>query len=599
MTQLKTRQEINPSSQWDLTPLIQDEQQWQAYFTDIEGLAQNLQTFAGKLHTSPNTLYDCFKLQETMEEKFSRLHAYTNMKLHEDTSVSKHQAAVETINSLQVTVSLAAAYIEPELLSIDTTQLNDMIDGYPPLKPYRHYIDDLLRKETHILPKEQEELLANLGDFADSPEGIFSMFNNADLKLPDVVDQEGKASPLTKGNFIHYLQNTDVNVRKNAFETLYATYKANENTLAAILSANLKKDVFLMKARNFESTCQGSLFAKNIDVSVYDNLINTVHSHLPLLHRYVALRKKMLRLDTLHMYDLYVPMVSEAKEEIPYEKAKSTVLDALGLMGDHYCATLNKAFDNQWIDVYENVGKRSGAYSWGTYGAHPYILLNWQNNLNDMFTLAHELGHTMHSYYSSATQPFTYANYPIFLAEVASTVNETLLLQHLLSTTTEKKKRMFLLNHYMESFKSTLFRQTLFAEFEKLIHEKAERGEALTSETLGKLYYDLNVAYYGESVVVDEAISMEWARIPHFYSSYYVYQYATGFSAAVAIANDLIHKGQEAVDNYITNFLSVGNRHYPLETLKAVGVDMTSPQPIVNALKVFESVLDEMESLIE
>ncbi len=354
----------------------------------------------------------------------------------------------------------------------------------------------------------------------------------------------------------------------------------------------------MAKTRHFESTCQASLFGKNINISVYDNLVETVNDNLPLLHRYVSFRKKIMGLDELHMYDLYTPMISDVKEDISYDKAKETVLEALAVMGEDYLSTLNKAFDNNWIDVYESEGKRSGAYSWGTYDVHPYILLNHQNNIKSMFTLAHELGHTMHSYYSNEKQSYIYSKYPIFLAEVASTVNESLLLQHLLKTTTDKKKRMYLLNHYMESFRTTLYRQTMFAEYERLIHELAEKGEALTAESLSRHYLDLNKKYYGDDIIIDEEIAMEWARIPHFYYNYYVYQYATGFSSAIAISKDILDNGKVAVDNY-KHFLDSGCSRYPLDTLKAAGVDMTTKTPVESALKVFEAVLDEMDELIK
>lgn len=598
MSQLKTRKNSDPNFHWDLSHLIKSEEEWEEYYADITAMTEKVASYSGTLGDQPAILTACLKDSELMEEKFSRLYTFSFMRFHEDTSVSQHQEATEKVNALMVKVSSASAFIEPELLAMDVDVLNTTIADYEPLNQYAHYIEDLLRQKAHILPKEQEALLAGLGDFAGTPGSIFSMFNDADLKFPDIIDETGAIVHLTKGNFIKYLENPDQKVRETAFKTVYATYKSSENTLASILTANLKKDVFFMGARSFESSCEASLFSKNIDVSVYDNLVASVNNHLDLLHRYVALRKKILQLDELHMYDLYIPLIGDEQEEVSYEDAKQTVLDALQVMGPEYVATVQQAFDEKWIDVYENEGKRSGAYSWGTYGAHPYILLNYQNNIKNMFTLAHELGHTMHSYFSSKTQSYTYASYPIFLAEVASTVNESLLLQHLLKTTTNKKKRMFLLNHYMESFRSTLYRQTMFAEYEKLIHEKVEKGEALTSKTLSDIYYELNLKYYGDDVIVDEEIAMEWSRIPHFYSSFYVYQYATGFSSAIAIAKNILENGDSAVKNYITHFLSAGKSKYPLETLKAAGVDMTTAAPVTNALKVFESVLDEMEALL-
>lgn len=595
---LPNRNEIDDKYKWRLTDLIDDEQTFENYFKEITSLANHIQGMQGTLGDSAGNLFDCLDSKDTLETKFSRLYAFSFMRLHLDTTDAKSQEATERIDALQVTVMSALAYIEPELLSIEDVLLQAFMNEHSGLRLYKHYFDDIKRQKAHVLPKEQEMLLAGLSDFAGSPGKIFSMFNDADLKFPDVIDEDGKPSVLTKGNFSRYLESSDVKVRETAFKTLYATYKKSENTLASILTSNLKKDVFMMRTRKFNSTCEASLFAKNIDVSVYENLIEVVHEHLPLLHRYVSLRKKMLGLDELHMYDLYTPMIQDADEVITYDEARSTVEDALAVMGTDYTKTLQTAFDSNWIDVYESEGKRSGAYSWGTYDVHPYILLNHQDNTKTMFTLAHELGHTMHSYYSNSEQPYIYARYPIFLAEVASTVNESLLLQHLLQTTTEKKKRMYLLNHYMESFRTTLYRQTMFAEYEKTTHELVENGEALTAERLSSIYYDLNKKYYGEDIVVDDEIAMEWARIPHFYYNYYVYQYATGFSSAIAISKDILENGEKAVENYKV-FLKSGCSRYPLDTLKAAGVDMTTKAPVESALKIFEGVLDEMESLIE
>lgn len=594
---LPTRNDIEQKYKWQLTDIITDQEEWQAYYDEVTDICNHVASLQGKLADSADILLDALSSKDTAGSKFSRLYAFSLMRLHLDTTKGESQEAAEKVNALQATALSSLSFIEPELIGIPEDTIASFIDAKPELNLYTHYFADLQRQKEHILPTEQEMLLASLTDFADSPSKIFSMFNDADMKFPDVIDAEGNPAPLTKGNFVQYLESGDSKVRATAFKTLYDTYKKNDNTLAAILTSQLKKDTFMMKARKFDSTCQASLFDKNIDVSVYDNLIEAVNDNMSLLHRYVGLRKKILGMDELHMYDLYMPMIQEAKEEISYDDARATVRTALEVMGEDYTATLDKAFDSNWIDVYETEGKRSGAYSWGTYEVHPYILLNHQDNIKSMFTLAHELGHTMHSYYSSAEQPFVYANYPIFLAEVASTVNEALLLQYLLKTTTDRKKRMFLLNHYMESFRTTLYRQTMFAEYEKVTHELVEKGEALTAERLSSIYYDLNKKYYGEDIVVDEEIAMEWARIPHFYYNYYVYQYATGFSSAIAIAKDILENGEKAVDNYKV-FLKSGCSRYPLDTLKAAGVDMTTKAPIESALKVFESVLDEMEELI-
>lgn len=452
----------------------------------------------------------------------------------------------------------------------------------------------MLRQKDHILPKEQEELLALAGDFTGTPSNIFSMFTNADLVFPEVLDEEGNKVRLTHGNFIKFLKSPKVEVRKGAFDAMYQTMEANRNTLASIHLASLKKDVFLMKARKFNSSREANLFARNVDESVYDNLIDAIHDNLPLLHRYVALRKKMLGIDELHMYDLYTPMVADMDETIPYEDGKKIVLEAMKPLGDQYIKDLETGLESGWIDVYENKGKRSGAYSWGSYGTHPYVLLNYQDTLNNTFTLAHEMGHALHSFYSQATQPYVYHNYPIFLAEVASTVNESLLIRHLLDTTEAIDKRKYLLNHFMESFRTTVYRQVMFAEFEKMTHAKLEAGEPLTCDILSAMYLELNKKYYGDSIVVDDYIKYEWTRIPHFYTPFYVYQYATGYSSAVSLSQKILNGTQEDVDKYL-GFLKSGCSKYPLDTLKAAGVDMTTSAPVKEALKVFETLLDEME----
>ena len=424
------------------------------------------------------------------------------------------------------------------------------------------------------------------------------MLNNADIKFPYIKDEKNNEIELTKGRYIQLMESDDRRVRKDAFEALYSTYSKQKNTLAALLNANVKANIFSARARKYGSAREESLFADNVPVEVYDNLINAIHENLDIMHRYVKLRKKIMKLDDLHMYDLYTPMIKEVKMDISFEEAKDIVKDGLELLGEDYIKDLEKGFKSGWIDVYENEGKRSGAYSWGCYDSHPYVLLNHTDTLNNMFTLAHEMGHALHSYYSDSNQPYIYAQYKIFVAEVASTLNEALVMNHLLKKTTDKTKKMYLLNYFMEQFRTTVYRQTMFAEFEKIIHEKAEAGEALTAELLCSIYRDLNIKYYGPDMVVDDYIDIEWARIPHFYTSFYVYKYATGFSAAISISQQILNEGQPAVQRYL-KFLKSGGSDYPIELLKIANVDMSTTEPVNNALKLFGSLLDQMEELLE
>lgn len=597
MSELKTRDQVDPNYTWNLSDMIKDNDEWQQLFDDVIALCDELAALEGTLLNSADILYKQFVINEELEIKFMRLYVYSNMSLHQDTGNSNAQEMVQKINNLHVTISSKLSFVEPEIMSGDSDTLLGYIQEKDELKMYDHYINNMLRQKEHILPKEQEELLALAGDFTTTPQNIFSMFMNADLVLPEVIDEDHNPVRLTNGNFIKWLKSSDSKVRKAAFEGMYDTMAANKNTLASVHLANLKKDVFLTRAKKYSSSRAASLDPKNIDETVYDNLIDTIHENLPLLHRYVILRKKMLKLDELHMYDLYTPIVADMEETVPYEDAKALVLKALKPLGDDYQSDLKKGLESGWIDVYENKGKRSGAYSWGSYGTHPYVLLNYQDTLNNTFTLAHEMGHALHSYYSSATQPHVYHKYPIFLAEVASTVNESILMDHLLNNTTDIEKRKYLLNHYMEKFRTTVYRQVMFAEFEKITHEKLEKGEPLTSDILGDIYLDLNKKYYGDDIIVDDLIKYEWSRIPHFYTSFYVYQYATGFSAAVTLSQKILAGDEQDITNY-KNFLKSGCSQYPLDTLKAGGVDMTTTKPIQKALDVFEELLNEMEQYI-
>jgi oligoendopeptidase F len=595
--ELKSRSEMDPIYSWNLNDIISNQQEWDDLFSLVGKEVDEIASLSGTIMSSPEALYHCLNKKDELLIKFYRIYVFSNMTLHQDTNDSNSQTLVQKVGSLQVTVSSKLAFIEPEIMACDEDIIKSFVSENAALSLYSHYLNDMLRQKAHILPKEQEELLALAGDFASTPTNIFSMFMNADLVLPEVIDDDNNTIRLTHGNYLKLLKSSNVEVRKAAFEAMLTTVESNKNTLTSIYLSSLKKDVFETRARKFSTCCEASLYGNNIDVKVYDNLIQTVHEHLPLLHRYVALRKKMLGVSELHMYDLYTPMVKDMDEKINFADGKDLVLEALKPLGSEYLSIVEEGFSNEWIDVYENKGKRSGAYSWGTYGVHPYVLLNYQDTLNNTFTLAHEMGHAVHSYYSRDNQAFVNSSYPIFLAEVASTVNESLLIHHLLKTTTEKEKRIYLINHYMESFRTTLYRQVMFAEFERKSHDLVEKGEAVTSDVLNSIHLELNQQYYGNDIIVDDLVKYEWARIPHFYTSFYVYQYATGFSSAVTLSKDILEKGQPAVDKY-KDFLKSGCSKYPLDTLEDAGVDMTTSAPVEKALKVFAGLLDEIELLI-
>jgi len=454
----------------------------------------------------------------------------------------------------------------------------------------------MIRQKPHVLSRAEEALIAQVGNLAQSPGKIFNLLNNADLKFPKIKNEQGEEVELTHGRYIQFLESRDRDVRRNAFKAMYSTYAKYKNTIAATLSSNINKNIFYARARHYPSVLEMSLFGDNIPKEVYTNLIDTIHESLPLLHRYLKLRKKLLKVEELHMYDLFAPLVEEFKMDITYDEAKEIVERGLQPLGENYLNILRQGFSSRWIDVYENENKRSGAYSWGAYGTHPYVLLNHKDNLNSMFTLAHEMGHAIHSYLSDEHQEYRYAQYTIFLAEVASTLNEALLMNYLLKNTTDPKEKLYLLTYYADQFRTTVFRQTMFAEFEKIIHEKAEAGESLTPDELCKIYYDLNVLYHGKDMVVDKDIEMEWARIPHFYTSFYVYKYATGFSAATSFAKQILEEGEPAVERYL-GFLKSGGSDYSINILKRAGVDMSSPEPIKQAMSVFKELLDEMEQL--
>lgn len=594
---LPLRSEIPVEETWRLEDIFPTDDAWEQEFQQVKAMIPKLGEYKGRLGQSPEVLYEALQYQDEVSMRLGKLYTYAHMRYDQDTTNSFYQGLDARAKSLYSEASSAMAFIVPEILAIDEAVLRSFLEQYEPLRLYAHALDEVTRQRPHVLSAEEEAILAQAAEVMQATSDTFSALNNADLTFPTIIDENGEEVEVTHGRFIRFLESTDRRVRRDAFHAVYHTYEKFQNTFASTLAGTVKKHNFFARVRRYESARQAALDANNIPESVYDNLIATVHEHLPLLHRYVRLRKQVLGLDELHMYDLYTPLVQDVKMDVTYEEAKQYMLDGLAPLGEEYVAIVKEGLDNRWVDVRENKGKRSGAYSSGAYGTHPYILLNWQDNVHNLFTLVHEFGHSVHSYYTRKTQPYPYAHYSIFVAEVASTCNEALLNDHLLKTIDDEKKRLYLLNHYLEGFRGTVFRQTMFAEFEHLIHLKAQQGEALTAETLTSLYYDLNKKYFGDEIVVDQEIGLEWSRIPHFYYNYYVYQYATGFSAATALSKQILEEGEPAVKRYI-DFLKAGSSDYPIEVLKKAGVDMTSAEPIRQACQVFAEKLEEMERLL-
>ncbi|APH07129.1 oligoendopeptidase F [Bacillus weihaiensis] len=594
---LPSRSEIKTEDTWRLEDIFATDEAWEKEFKDIQSALPKLAEFKGKLGESATTLFEALSYQDEVMERLGKLYTYAHMRYDQDTTNSTYQALNDRARTLYTQAASISSYVVPEILSLDEAKLKTFLQEKEELKLYEHALDEINRQRPHVLSAEKEELLAEASEVLGSSSNTFGMLNNADLTFPSIKDEDGEEVEITHGRYVRFLESEDRRVREDAFKAVYGKYDEFKNTFASTLSGTVKKDNFSAKVRNYESARQAALSSDNIPEEVYENLVNTVHKNLDLLQRYVKLRKEVLQLDEVHMYDLYTPLVKDVKMEVPYEKAKEYILKGLEPLGEDYISILEDGFNNRWVDVHENKGKRSGAYSSGTYGTNPYILMNWQDNVDNLFTLAHEFGHSVHSYYTRNNQPYQYGDYSIFVAEVASTCNEALLNHYLLNTIEDEKQRLYLLNHFLEGFRGTVFRQTMFAEFEHLIHQKAQDGEPLTPELLTKTYYDLNKTYFGEDIVVDEEIGLEWARIPHFYYNYYVFQYATGYSAATALSNQILEEGKPAVDRYI-DFLKAGSSDYPIEVLKKAGVDMTTSQPIEEACKVFEEKLNEMEELL-
>lgn len=598
MNKQKKRSEIDNKYKWAIEDIFSDDNAWKKELEESRELMKELSKYEGKLGESANTLLAFCKLEDELAYHFERVYIYAHQKYDEDTSVSIYQDFKGKASSYEVQLVSALSFAIPEILAIPEDTLKEFISSSEELKKYEFKLKDIIRQKPHRLSAEMEELLASTGEIAEAPKNIFSMFNNADAKFPQIENEDGELVDVTHSRFGLFLDSSNQRVRRDAFKSVYSVYQNHKNTLGATYIANLKQEAFKAKVRKYPSALERALDENNVPVEVYTNLIEAVHENLPHMHRYVALRKKLLGLDELHMYDLYTPIVEGVDMKITYEEAKDMVYNGLKPLGEGYLSKLKEGFDNKWMDVYENEGKRSGAYNWGPYGTHPFVLLNYQDNLDNVFTLAHELGHALHSYHSDAALPITYAGYSIFVAEVASTCNEALLMEYLLNKTTDKKEKAYLINHFLEQFRTTLYRQTMFAEFEMITHQKMTNGESLTTDILCEIYHDLVKKYFGNDIVIDKEIDMEWSRIPHFYNAFYVYQYATGYSAAIALSRKILEEGKPAVDDYINKFLSAGNSNYPIEILKNAGVDMSTRKPVNDALALFGKLLDEMEEIM-
>ena len=596
--ELKTRDQIDSKYKWNIEAMIPDESVISGELETIKKEAEAYgEDFAGRLTESADTLLAAFQKRDDIWRRLEKIYVYARMRRDENNAETKYQAMADQCNSVIAAVSASMAFFTPELLSASEETILAYIDAAPGLEIYRFAICDTMRQKAHILTQAEENILAQMSEVTGATNDIFTMLNNADIKFGTIIDEDGDETEVTHGNFIKFMESHDRDVRKNAYNAVYDAYKELINTIASAYNYNTKTDVVSARIRKYESARAAALSGDNIPAEVYDNLVAEVHKNLPAMHRYVELRKKLLGVDKLYMYDMYVPLIKLPETSVSFEEGLDIMRDALQPLGEEYLTKMNKGIEEGWIDVYENKGKTSGAYSFGCYDSYPYILLNYTDTLKDVFTIIHEMGHSMHSRYTRDEQPYIYGSPSIFTAEVASTVNESLLMQHLLRTEDEKEMRKYLLNMHLEEFRTTLFRQTMFAEFEDITHKAIESGETLTAEWMCQQYEDLNAQYYGSAVEKDDVIRYEWARIPHFYNAFYVYKYATGYSAATAISKKILTEGKPAAQDYI-RFLKTGESDHPIELLKIAGVDMSSPLPVQQAMETFNQLLDEFESLL-
>lgn len=591
------RSEINMQYQWKLNHIYQTKADYLDDIDNVRSLLAKVTDFKGTLSLSADHLLECFKQTDKINITLGKLYAYARMHKDIDAKISDYQAMTAQIESLLSEVSAALSFIEPELLAIPENKLRQMILQHPHLKEYRFFINDLLRLNQHVLSPIEEDLLAKASELLKAPSNIFTMLTNADIQFPKTPTESGELVTLSEGRYNALIRSTNRDVRQAAFENLFQTYAKYRNTLAMTYASSIKNKIFYTKAKKYSSTLEAALKIDNVPSNVYTNVIDTIHEYLNQLHDYIALKKRSLNLSDLHMYDLYVPLADPINTDYPYEDGLRFVIDSLKPLGEKYINDLLQGIHNGWIDIYENQGKRTGAYSWGVYGVHPFVLLNYDDKYGAVSTLAHELGHAMHSYYSNEAQPYNTSSYTIFCAEVASTTNEILLLDYMLEKETDPQKRIYFIHQYLEQIRTTVYRQTMFAEFEMIVHAKVEAGESLTADDLESLWIDLNKTYYGNEITIDDAIKIEWARIPHFYRPFYVYQYVTGYAAATTLANNLKTQGQEAQTKYL-NYLQSGGSDYSIHLLKTAGVDMTTPTPIKITLDKFASRLKELEKLL-
>lgn len=587
------RSSIENKFKWTIDEMYPDEAAIEKDIQKVKELIEQAKQYKGSLADSEENLFKALNISEESSRILQNLYVYTHMKSHEDTRINKNQGNATKTDMLSTELSMATSYMVPEIIAMDSKKLENYLK-IEKLSHYKKYIDDILRLKPHTLNEREEELLAAVSDLSGVPENIYDMLSFADLQFPEIEDEKGEKVRVTHSNFSLFLKSKDARVRKDAFEAMYSIYNQYKNTFASTLYGGIKSEIFYSKTRKYQSALQGSLFQDNVSVDVYNNLIDAVHENLDTLNDYIDLKKKFLGLEKINMYDLYVPLTENFDMEIPYEKAQEIILEALKPLGEEYLENVKKAFAEGWIDVYGNEGKQGGAYSWGSYDSKSYILLSYKDDLNSLFTLIHEMGHSIHSYYSKNNQEYLYSGYKIFVAEVASTLNELLLINYLLKNADSKEEKIYLLNYYLEQFRTTVYRQTMFAEFEKICHGKVENGEPLTAEDFNNIYYDLNKKYYGQSAEVNEDIALEWARIPHFYSNFYVYKYATGFSAASALSKQILEEGQSAVDRY-KEFLKSGGSEFPLDQLRKAGVDMEKKESVDEALDVFKNLVKQLE----
>ena len=587
------RSTIENKFKWTIDEMYPNEESIEKDIQKVKELIEEVKRYKGILADSEENIFKALNISEEASRILQNLYVYTHMKSHEDTRINKNQGNATKTDMLSTELSMATSYMVPEIIAMDSEKLENYLKTER-LSHYKKYVDDILRLKPHTLNEREEELLASVADLSGVPENVYDMLSFADLKFPEIEDENGEKVRVTHSNFSLFLKSKDARVRKDAFEAMYGIYGQYKNTFASTLYGGIKSEIFYAKTRKYESALQGSLFQDNVSVNVYNNLIDAVHENLDTLNDYIDLKKKFLGLDKINMYDLYVPLTENFDMEISYEKAQEIILEALKPLGEEYLENVKKAFAEGWIDVYGNEGKQGGAYSWGSYDSKSYILMSYKDDLNSLFTLIHEMGHSMHSFYSKNNQPYLYSGYKIFVAEVASTLNELLLINYLLKNAESKEERVYLLNYYLEQFRTTVYRQTMFAEFEKICHGKVEEGEPLTAEDFNNIYYDLNKKYYGESCEVNEEIALEWARIPHFYSNFYVYKYATGFSAASALSKQILEEGESAVSRY-KEFLKSGGSEFPLDQLRKAGVDMEKKESVDEALHVFKDLVKQLE----